>query len=79
MITTPTLIATIPTWPDEEIRVCLDPYRGQAYISIRRWYRVGDSWRPGRAGVSANARHLPALAAAFRVAEEAAREIGVIR
>jgi hypothetical protein len=79
MITTPALIATISTWPDEQLRVCLDPYRGQVYLSVRRWHRDGGAWRPGRSGVSVNVRHLPALSAAFMTAEELARETGAIR
>jgi hypothetical protein len=75
----PTVIARVPTWPAEEVRVEFRPYRGQVYVHVRRWHRQdGDAWTPG-AGLAVGVRHLPALRRALETAEESAREIGALR
>ena len=47
----------------EILRVRLDVYKGRNIIDIRRWFSTGGGeHQPGRAGLTIDVRHLPALA-----------------
>ena len=77
MIREPILVDAKPLRPGEELRVSLEPYRGQTYASARRWYREGDLWKPGK-GLSVRAGLLPWLVVTLQAAEAQALECGVL-
>jgi len=61
----------------EELRVCLEAYRGVTRLHLRRWYRDGDVWKPGK-GLAVTPDAIPWLRAKLAEAEAAALEAGLI-
>lgn len=63
-----TLIDSVALRAGEELRVMLSPYRGQTYLHLRRWYRDGEVWKPGK-GLAVRIDMLPWLLGALRTTE----------
>lgn len=43
------------------VRLEVSEFKGRRVTNIRIWYRQGDEWKPGRAGVTFSAEHLREL------------------
>ena len=61
----------------EELRISIEPYRGHTYLSIRRWWKDGNVWKPGK-GATLRIGVLPWLRRALEAAERRALELGVL-
>jgi hypothetical protein len=63
---------------DGELRVELQPYRAQTYLSARKWYRSQNGqWLPGK-GLSVHVTMVPMLRAALERAEREALVSGLL-
>jgi hypothetical protein len=62
----------------EVIRITLDRYSGRDIIDIRTWYADGDTFKPGKSGISVAIKHLQPMAEGLTVALAKARELGLI-
>jgi hypothetical protein len=76
----PDLPFTIAEWPRnsrETVRIRLDRYNDQVVIDCRSWWRdKAGELRPGKAGLTLSARHLPALTDSLSTALAHARAAG---
>jgi len=54
------VVARIPVGR-EEIHVGLQTFRGEPYAFVRRFYKKGDEWKPGRSGVNVHVDRLEDL------------------
>jgi hypothetical protein len=72
------LLLAAQTVRDGELRVELQPYRAQTYLSARKWYR-GDNgaWLPGK-GLSVHVTMVPLLRDALQRAEREALASGLL-
>ena len=61
----------------EELRIELSDYRGFTYIGLRKWYRNGEGWAPGK-GLSLRATMIPYLRQALEHAEAEALRLGLL-
>ncbi len=77
MIRDPLLIDSRDLPRGEELRVELSDYRGFTYIGLRRWYRNGDGFAPGK-GLSMRATMIPWLRRVLEQAEARALELGLL-
>jgi Transcriptional Coactivator p15 (PC4) len=72
---------TIAEWKmnrrGESIKIQIKPFEGAVLVDLRTWYGEDGHRKPGK-GLAATVKHLPALAAALREAENKARELGLL-
>lgn len=62
----------------EVIRITLTRYSGRDIIDIRTWYPDGDTFRPGKSGISVAIKHLQPMAEGLSAALGKARELDLI-
>jgi len=78
MANDPKLIDARPLYGGrEELRVYLEAFRGLTRLHIRRWYRDGDEWKPGK-GATITPDLIPWLRLRLAEAEAAALEQGLV-
>ncbi len=77
-LTEPVTVAEWSRNSRETMRVRLDTYQGNVVVDCRAWYLGEDgTMKPGRNGLTLAVRHLPALASAFRLAQDEAQRQGL--
>lgn len=61
---------------NEEVRICLEEYRGHKLFDIRSYFHDGQEWRPTRKGISLKVDLFPELKKAMEMLEEALGRVG---
>ena len=77
-----TAAVVVAEWPRngrESIRVSISSFNGNPVIDCRTWYADGlGAMKPGRAGLTLGAKHLPQLADAIAKALAQAKADGML-
>jgi pyruvate carboxylase len=74
----PVIVAEFEKNGRELIRIALDRYAGRDIIDVRTWYAAGDTFKPGKSGITVAVKHLQSMAEGLAAALAKARELGLI-
>ncbi len=74
----PIIVAEFEKNGRERIRVTLDRYAGRDIVDVRTWYTDGNTFKPGKSGISVAIKHLQPMADGLAAAVAKARALGLI-
>lgn len=69
------VVASIPVGNDE-VRIGVQPFKGNTYVYVRRFYRSDGEWHPSPKGVSLRTEHLDELVELVDSLADAAGQLG---
>lgn len=60
------VIGRIPLNEGNEIQISLSSYKDSKYLDIRKFYQVGNDWRPTKSGITFKKDQLSALSSIIK-------------